>query len=221
MNRNRIYSDFIKRFFDIICALLAIIVFCWLYAIIAVLVRVKLGRPVIYSTMRTGKGGKPFRLFKFRSMTNETDGNGKLLPDAQRLTKFGRKLRSTSLDELPEAFNILKGDMSVIGPRPWPVSYDKYFTEEEFHRYDVRPGLSGWAQVNGRTTANWDDRLKFDLEYVNKISFLFDAKVVLTTVKKFVSRSDIVDTAEEQGSFRVYREKQWAEGIVQKPENFK
>ncbi len=197
--KNRIYCRVFKRVIDIICALLAIVVFFWLYAIVAILVRIKLGSPIIFKQARPGridpKTGKEktFYLYKFRSMTDARDENGKLLPDDVRLTKFGRLLRSTSMDELPEAFNILKGDMSVVGPRPLLVEYLPYYTEEEHHRHDVRPGLSGWAQINGRNAIDsWEQRFQYDLEYVNNISFLFDLKIVLVTVVKVFKRSDIL-----------------------------
>ena len=168
------------------------IVFCWLYAIIAVLVKVKLGDPIIFKQARPGKDEKIFNLYKFRSMTDERDEQGNLLPDDVRLTRFGRMLRSTSLDELPEAWNILKGDMSVIGPRPLLVEYLPYYTEEERHRHDVRPGLSGWAQVNGRNNCTWEEKFSYDIEYVDKSSFLFDLKILFKTVIKTVGRSDIL-----------------------------
>ena len=211
------YRNCVKRFFDIICALLALVVFGWLYIFLAVLVRVKLGSPIIFRQKRPGKDEKIFELCKFRSMTDAKDENGKLLPDAQRLTRFGRVLRSTSLDELPEAWNILKGDMSIVGPRPWAVSYLKYFTPEEHRRHEVRPGLTGLAQVHGRTAANWDERLKYDIDYVDHVSFFNDLKIIGLTVKKFLAREDIVE-AEDQGNFYDYREKQWEEGIVPRPE---
>ena len=192
MNRKEtFYEKYIKRALDIICSLAAIIVFCWLYAIIAILVRVKLGSPIIFKQPRPGKDEKIFNMYKFRTMTNETDADGKLLPDEQRLTKFGKFLRSTSLDELPEAFCILNGSMSVIGPRPLLVSYLPYYTEREKLRHTVRPGLSGLAQVSGRNSLAWDDRLAKDVEYVENISFMMDCKIVLMTVKKVLSRSDI------------------------------
>lgn len=153
------YEKYAKRPLDILCALAAIIVFCWLYLLVAILVRCKLGSPIIFKQERPGKDGKIFKLYKFRTMTDEEDENDQLLPDNVRLTKFGKFLRSTSLDELPEAFNILKGDMSVIGPRPLLVEYLPYYTEEELRRHSVRPGLSGWAQVNGRNLVDWDHRL--------------------------------------------------------------
>jgi lipopolysaccharide/colanic/teichoic acid biosynthesis glycosyltransferase len=175
-----------------VCGLAAVAVFWWLYLIVAILVRVKLGSPVLFMQERPGKDEKIFKLYKFRTMTDARDENGELLPDEVRLTKFGRFLRSTSLDELPEAFNIIKGDMSVIGPRPLLVKYLPYYTEEERKRHVVRPGLSGWAQVNGRNAIDsWEQRFQYDLEYVNNVSFLFDVKVVLMTVVKVIKRSDI------------------------------
>jgi undecaprenyl phosphate N,N'-diacetylbacillosamine 1-phosphate transferase len=173
-------------------------VFWWLYLIVAVLVRIKLGSPIIFKQERPGKIDKKtgketiFNLYKFRTMTDKRDVEGNLLPDDVRLTKFGRILRSTSLDELPEAFNILKGDMSVIGPRPLLVEYLPYYTKEEHHRHDVRPGLSGWAQINGRNAIDsWEQRFQYDLEYVKNVSFAFDIKVVLKTIEKVLKRSDI------------------------------
>ena len=196
--KNGIYNRYFKRMIDIICALLALGVFWWLYIIVAILVRVKLGSPIIFKQARPGKidpmTGKEtiFYLYKFRTMTDARDINGLPLPDDVRLTKFGRLLRSTSLDELPEVINILKGDMSVIGPRPLLVEYLPYYTELEHHRHDVRPGLSGWAQINGRNAIDsWEQRFEYDLEYVDKISFLFDLKVVFLTVAKVLKRSDI------------------------------
>lgn len=204
----RLYSSFLKRILDIVCAVIGLVLFCWLYLILAILVLIKHGVPVIYSAERIGRNNVSFKLYKFRSMTNEKDENGKLLPDGERLTKFGRLLRSTSLDELPEIWNILKGDMSFVGPRPWPVSYLRFFTEEEKKRHTVRPGLSGWAQVNGRTAANWDARLGYDLEYVEKISLFLDIRIVFLTLKKIVIRSDFVE-ADNQESFSSFRKKQW------------
>ena len=196
------YERFFKRPIDICCALAAIIVFCWLYIIVAILVRVKLGSPVLFTQDRPGKDEKIFKLYKFRTMTDARDENGNLLPDDVRLTKFGKLLRSTSLDELPEAFNILKGDMSVIGPRPLLVSYLPWYNEEERHRHDVRPGLSGLAQVNGRNFVDWDHRLSFDIQYVEKVTFLGDVSIILKTVLKFVKKQDItVDTNKVEPNF--------------------
>ena len=196
--KNGFYNRYVKRIIDIICALLAIMVFWWLYLIVAVLVRIKLGSPIIFKQERPGKIDKKtgketiFNLYKFRTMTDKRDVEGNLLPDDVRLTKFGRILRSTSLDELPEAFNILKGDMSVIGPRPLLVEYLPYYTKEEHHRHDVRPGLYGWAQINGRNAIDsWEQRFQYDLEYVKNVSFAFDIKVVLKTIEKVLKRSDI------------------------------
>lgn len=204
------YQHFFKRFFDIVCALLALIVFCWLYAIIAILVRVKLGSPVLFKQIRPGvkdKNGqeKLFKLYKFRTMTDERDAEGKLLPDEIRLTKFGAWLRSTSLDELPEAINILKGDMSVIGPRPQLVRDMVFMTEEQRQRHNVKPGLSGLAQVRGRNAISWEGKLATDLEYIEHITFLGDVKIVLQTVGKFLKREDITEEGEATATdFGVY-----------------
>lgn len=186
------YKKYFKRPIDIFCALAAIIVFSWLYIIVAILVRIKLGSPVIFKQERPGKDGKIFTLYKFRTMTDAKDEDGNLLPDDVRLTKFGRLLRKTSLDELPEAFNILKGDMSVVGPRPLLVEYLPYYTEEEMHRHDIRPGLTGWAQVNGRNVTPWDERLKQDLFYLENCTFFLDIKIIFMTVLKSLKRSDIL-----------------------------
>jgi len=185
------YERLFKRAFDIVCALAAIIVFSWLYIIIAILVKVNLGSPIIFKQERPGKDGKVFNLYKFRSMTDERDENGKLLPNEIRLTKFGKILRSTSLDELPEAFNILRGDMSIVGPRPLLVGYLPYYTEEELARHDVRPGLTGLAQVNGRNAIDWDEKLAYDIEYVSRITFAGDIKIIISTVIKAIKRSGI------------------------------
>ena len=181
------YRDFFKRILDIICALLAMIVFCWLYAIVAILVRVKLGSPVIFKQPRPGKKDKNgqeriFYMYKFRSMTDEKDANGNLLPDDVRLTAFGKKLRAWSLDELPEAWNILKGDMSIVGPRPLLVSYLDRYNEHQRRRHGVRPGLSGWAQVNGRNTVTWEDKFDMDVWYVDHVSFFLDVKIMVKSV---------------------------------------
>ena len=200
------YERFFKRPLDFICGLLAIIVFGWLYIIVAILVRIKLGSPVLFTQDRPGRDEKIFKLYKFRTMTDQRDQNGELLPDEVRLTKFGKFLRSTSLDELPEAFNIIKGDMSVIGPRPLLVSYLPWYTEMEKHRHDVRPGLSGLAQVNGRNFIDWDHRLALDVKYVEKITFLGDMSIILQTVMKFVKKQDIaVDTRAVEPNFAAER----------------
>lgn len=194
-----IYERFFKRPIDILCALLALTVFCWLYAIVALLVRIKLGSPVIFKQKRPGKNEKIFNMYKFRTMTDERDEKGELLPDEVRLTKFGRILRKLSLDELPEAVNILKGDMSVVGPRPLLVEYLPWYDEFEKHRHDVRPGLTGWAQVKGRNFIDWDTRFKLDVEYVNKITFRKDVSIVVNTVLKVLKREDVaVDTMKNE-----------------------
>ena len=186
------YAKYFKRVVDILCALAALIVFGWLYILVAILVRINLGSPVLFCQPRPGKDEKIFKLYKFRTMTDERDENGQLLPDAVRLTKFGKFLRSTSLDELPEAFNILKGDMSVIGPRPQLVRDMVFMTPEQRKRHTVRPGLSGLAQVRGRNAISWEGKLATDLEYIENITFLGDVKIIFQTVVKAVKRSDIV-----------------------------
>ena len=186
------YERFIKRPLDAFLASGAIIVLSPVLLVTAVLVRIKLGSPVLFTQERPGRDGKIFKLYKFRSMTDDRDENGKLLPDDVRLTKFGCILRSTSLDELPELLNIIKGDMAVIGPRPLLVEYLPYYTAEEHHRHDVRPGLTGWAQVNGRNAIHsWEERFVYDLEYVHHVTFAMDLKVLYTTVGKVIKRSDI------------------------------
>ena len=204
--KENFYSTYIKRCLDVVCAIITMIVFCWLYAIIAILVRIKLGRPVIFSQYRPGKNEKIFKLYKFRSMTNARDENGDLLPDSKRLTKFGRILRTTSLDELPEVWNIFKGDMSVVGPRPWSMFDLKYYSDEERKRFLVAPGLTGWAQVNGRNAADWSERLLFDTDYVAHTSFLLDVKIVFATMGKMLKRSNVVVRGEGKvGEFAVVR----------------
>lgn len=200
---------YIKRILDIISSLLAIIILSPLLAVTAVLVKTKLGSPVLFKQERPGKDEKIFTLMKFRTMTDERDENGELLPDEARLTKFGKFLRSTSIDELPELFNILKGDMSVIGPRPLLVQYLPYYTEEERHRHDVRPGLTGWAQVNGRNSLDWDHRFECDVEYVKNMSLLFDIKIIFSTILKVIGKSDVAeDTNQIEGNFAEIRAQQ-------------
>ena len=173
-----IYEKYIKRLLDIVCSLIVLLLFWWLLLFLAIIVRIKLGSPVIFKQARPGKGEKIFYLYKFRSMTDARDENGNLLADDERLTKFGRMLRSSSLDELPELFNIIKGDMSLVGPRPLLVEYLPYYTEEESHRHDVLPGLTGLAQVNGRNAIDsWEERLEKDLYYVNNCTFGMDCKI--------------------------------------------
>lgn len=204
------YKKYLKRPVDILCALAAITVFSWLYIIVAVVVRIKLGSPVLFKQERPGLNGKIFTLYKFRTMTDKKDENGNLLPDDERLTPFGRMLRKTSLDELPEAFNILKGDMSVVGPRPLLVSYLDKYDERQKHRHDVRPGLSGLAQINGRNAITWEEKFEYDLEYVHNVSFMLDVKIIFLTVwKAFVKEEGI--SAEGQatmGEFAGTKEQQ-------------
>lgn len=176
------YAKYIKRILDFILSLIALIVLSPVLLVVAILVRIKLGSPIIFKQQRPGKDEKIFTLYKFRTMTDKKDENGNLLPDSERLTKFGKVLRSTSLDELPELVNILKGDMSIVGPRPLLVKYLPYYTEEERHRHDVRPGLTGLAQVSGRNTISWKEKFDKDIEYVNNISFFNDCSVIIKTV---------------------------------------
>ena len=186
------YKKYIKRILDIILSLIAIIITLPIFLIVGILILIFIGQPAIFRQKRPGKNEKIFTMYKFRTMTNKKDEDGNLLPDELRLTKLGKFLRKTSLDEIPEFINILKGDMSFVGSRPLLVEYLPYYTEEEHHRHDVRPGLTGLAQVSGRNLLNWDDRFKKDLEYVNNISFINDTKIILKTIKKVFAREDII-----------------------------
>ena len=216
--KNGVYARFIKRFLDILCSGLGLLLLCWLFGIIAVLVRIKLGKPVIYKAKRPGRidpatgREKLFQLYKFRSMTNETDENGKLLPDTQRLTRFGRFLRATSLDELPELFNIFIGDMSIVGPRPLAVSYLKYYTEQEHHRHDVRPGLTGLAQISGRNGISWEEKFRFDLQYIENISFSMDARILFAMIWKVLKKDGIGQGEEAPVSLSIQRMTQAEKG---------
>ena len=185
------YERFIKRFLDIVLSLTAIILLSPILLVLAVLVRIKLGSPVIFSQPRPGYHEKIFVMHKFRSMSDARDANGNLLPDDVRLTPFGAKLRDTSLDELPELFNILKGDMSIVGPRPQLVRDIVFMSDEQRKRADVRPGLTGLAQINGRNAIAWDAKLAYDLEYIRKVTFIGDMKIVLGTVRKVFAKEDI------------------------------
>ena len=185
------YRKFLKRFLDIIISLIFILCFWWLYLIIAILVRMKLGSPVLFKQDRPGLNEKIFKMYKFRTMTDEKDKDGNLLPDAERLTKFGKFLRSTSLDEIPELWNVLKGEMSLVGPRPLLVSYLTKYNEYEKRRHEVRPGITGWAQINGRNNTTWEERFKNDIYYVENISFKLDLKIIIKTILKVLKRSDI------------------------------
>jgi len=185
------YRLFIKRLLDFILALIGIILLSPIYLIVAILVRVKLGSPVIFKQERPGKDEKIFKMYKFRSMTSEIDEEGNLLPDDVRLTSFGKKLRATSLDELPELFNILKGDMSIVGPRPLLVQYLPLYSEYQKHRHDVRPGLTGLAQVSGRNEITWHRKFDLDVEYTENFSFVFDLKILLKTVISVLRKEGI------------------------------
>ena len=188
---NRLYRDYIKRFLDIVLSAGAIVVLSPVMAVTAVLVRVKLGSPVIFKQKRPGKDERIFEMYKFRSMTDARDEKGELLPDEVRLTSFGKKLRASSLDELPELFNILKGDMSVVGPRPLLVRYLPYYTSNEKKRHEVRPGLTGLAQINGRNNLNWDQRLMMDIQYIEHLTFYGDMKIVFLTIGRVLKRENI------------------------------
>lgn len=207
------YKNCIKRCLDFLLSLCGIIVLSPVLLVLCILVRVKLGSPVLFRQERPGRDEKIFTLCKFRTMTDEKDENGKLLPDAVRLTKFGKFLRGTSLDELPELFNILKGDMSIIGPRPLLVSYLPYYSERERLRHSVRPGLTGLAQVSGRNFIDWDRRLAKDVEYVENLTFGMDVKVLLMTVKTVLGHTDEVaeDTNAVEGNFAEIRRKRLEE----------
>lgn len=186
-----IYELYFKRLLDIVCAIAALAAFWWLYIIVAVLVKIKLGSPILFRQERPGKNGKIFLLYKFRTMTDERDAAGELLPDEVRLTSFGKMLRATSLDELPEVFNILKGDMSIVGPRPLLVQYLPLYNEFQKRRHEVRSGLTGYAQVHGRNAITWEEKFRLDVYYVDNISLWGDIKIVLDTVKIAIKREGI------------------------------
>lgn len=228
MSRKKgIYEKYIKRAFDILCSLSVIILFWWLYGIVAIMVRVKLGSPVLFTQLRPGmvdkKTGreKIFKMYKFRTMTDQKDESGNLLPDEVRLTKFGAWLRSTSLDELPEIFNILKGDMSIIGPRPQLVRDMVFMTDEQRMRHTAKPGLSGLAQVNGRNAISWEDKLNWDLKYIEHVTFWGDIKIIFDTVMKaFIKKEGITEegmvTAEDYGDYLLRTKKVTSEEYIQK-----
>lgn len=186
-----VYKFFVKRCLDFVLSLLALILLSPVLLIVAVLVRIKLGTPVIFKQERPGRNEKIFRMYKFRTMTDQKDSEGRLLPDEIRLTSFGKKLRSTSLDELPELFNILKGDMSIVGPRPLLVRYLPLYNERQRHRHDVRPGFTGLAQVNGRNSISWEEKFEWDIKYIQHITFLGDVKIILKTIKTVIRRDGI------------------------------
>ena len=199
------YEKYIKRIFDIVLSGLALIILSPVIAIVALLVRVKLGSPVIFKQDRPGLNEKIFKMYKFRSMTDERDENGELLPDEDRLPSFGKKLRSTSLDELPELVNIFKGDMSIVGPRPLSVVYLRYYTEEERIRHTVRPGLTGLAQINGRNAISWEEKFRYDIEYVKNISLGLDISVFFGTIGKVLKREGIGQAEEAPVSLHIER----------------
>lgn len=185
------YRNYIKRLLDIVYSIGFILCFWWLYIIVAVLVKKNLGNPVIFKQQRPGLNGKVFTMYKFRSMTDAKDKDGKLLSDEERLPRFGQLLRATSLDEIPEFFNILKGDMSLVGPRPLLVQYLERYNKRQARRHEVRPGITGWAQVNGRNAISWEQKFEYDVEYVEKCSFLLDIKIIFMTIKKIFIREGI------------------------------
>lgn len=201
------YAKYIKRILDFTLSLLALIVLSPLMLIIYILVRMKLGKPAIFKQKRPGKDEKIFTLYKFRTMTDEKDEKGNLLPDEKRLTKFGKFLRSTSLDELPELINIIKGDMAIVGPRPLLVEYLEYYTEEEKHRHDVRPGLTGLAQVSGRNAITWEEKFKQDNKYIKNITSINDLKIIIRTICKVLKRDGISQEGNAtMENFKIQRE---------------
>lgn len=196
-HKKGIYEKYIKRILDFTLSLIALICLSPILLIVAILVRVKLGSPIIFKQQRPGKDEKIFTLYKFRTMTDEKDENGNLLPDSERLTKFGKILRSTSLDELPELVNILKGDMAIVGPRPLLVEYLELYNEEQKHRHDVKPGLTGLAQTSGRNSLSWEEKFEKDIEYVHNISFIGDIKIIIKTGIKVFKREGISQEGNE------------------------
>ena len=185
------YKNYIKRILDFLLSGIVLIILAIPLIIVGLLIKVQLGSPILFRQKRPGKNGKIFEIIKFRTMNNTKDENGNLLPDDLRLTKFGKFIRSTSIDELPELINILKGDMSIVGPRPLLVEYLDLYNEEQKHRHDVRPGLTGLAQVNGRNCITWEAKFKYDIEYVKNVTFINDCKIILKTIQKVVQRDGI------------------------------
>ncbi|MFS0904289.1 sugar transferase [Priestia aryabhattai] len=190
-NGNGMYKNYIKRPLDFVLSLAAIIALCWLFLIVAILIKTKLGSPVLFKQKRPGMNEKVFMMYKFRTMTDKRGEDGELLPDDIRLTKFGKFLRSTSLDELPELFNILKGDMSLVGPRPLLVQYLPLYNQHQKRRHEVRPGLSGLAQISGRNAISWESKFDLDVEYVDSVSLVKDIKIIFLTIKKVFIREGI------------------------------
>ena len=203
------YANYVKRIIDFCLSLIGLIVLSPVLIVLTILGAVFMKGNPFFTQKRPGKDEKIFNLIKFRTMDNRKDKDGKLLPDDVRLNKYGRFLRNTSLDEIPELLNILKGDMAIIGPRPLLIEYLPYYTEDEHHRHDVRPGLTGWAQVNGRNSVDWDTRFQLDLYYIRNLRFMMDLKILLMTIKKVIYRSDIAeDTRTVEGNFAEIRSKQ-------------
>ena len=198
------YANYVKRILDLMLSLIAVIICSPIFLVLFMLVRIKLGSPVLFTQERPGKDEKIFRLYKFRTMTSQTDAHGELLPDEIRLTSFGKKLRATSLDELPELFNILKGDMSIVGPRPSLVKYLSLYNEEQRHRHDVRPGLTGQAQVHGRNAISWEEKFKHDVAYTRNVTFLNDCRIILATILKVIKRDGI--NSETSATMEEFRE---------------
>lgn len=201
MKNAKLYENQIKRLLDFVLSVMALLMLWPLLVVVAILVRVKLGSPILFSQERPGKHEKIFKMYKFRTMTDAKDAEGNLLPDAVRLTKFGKFLRATSLDELPEFWNILRGDMAIVGPRPLLVEYLPLYNEKQKKRHLVRPGLTGYAQVNGRNAISWDEKLQFDVDYVDQISFTMDWKIFFLTIKKVFVREGIHSTTSETMEF--------------------
>ena len=205
---NKKIQLFIKRLLDICAALFALTICSPIYLIVTLYIKLNSEGPIFFKQERAGFMGKPFICYKFRTMTDDRDENGNLLPDSARLTKFGKFLRSTSLDELPELFNILKGDMSIIGPRPLSIKYLPYYNDIERLRHSVQPGLTGLAQINGRNSLSWEEKFKFDVRYVNEISFIKDIEIIIKTVLKVIKRSDIGQAENAPESFHIVRQRQ-------------
>ncbi len=207
-HKKGIYEKYIKRMLDFILSLIALICLSPVLLIVSILVRTKLGSPIIFKQQRPGKNEKIFTLYKFRTMTDEKDENGKLLPDSQRLTKFGKFLRSTSLDELPELINIIKGDMAIVGPRPLLVEYLPLYNKEQKHRHDVRPGLTGLAQVNGRNLISWEEKFNNDIKYINNITFIGDVEIIIKTAINVIKKDGInSETSATMEEFKGNKEK--------------
>ena len=210
--KQNVYSKYIKRILDFVITLLGLIIISPIFVILCILVKTKLGSPIFFKQKRTGKDEKTFEMIKFRTMTDDRDENGQLLPDTDRFTKFGNFLRNSSLDELPELLNVLKGDMSLVGPRPLYPFYVPYYTEKESLRHSVRGGITGLAQINGRALCRWDDRFSYDFEYVSIITFAGDVKILLQTFLKVFKKDDIgIPSVTDEGGLHIVRE-------VQRPE---